>query len=442
VTAAAPGEHVVVLHRWRDSAALYQGYLDHLAVDVSYLVPPAAAGSVPRSAAGVEVVERMDDLIALANGAARLRRRVGPPTRIVALAAADLDAAAELRVLLGCAGETPVNRATLRDRYAMLSAVTAAGIPVPRYTVVSQSSDVLRLLAEQPDPLVLTPRFGSAEAAQVVIETPDDAENLGGMLAEPMLARTHRPAARYAIDGVWDGSRLLCWRAARYLSSDSGSAADWLGSVELATGRDTDPATGRDTDPATGRDTEPATGLPERLAEFAAAALGVLVARPAAVHVTVAVRDRPGQPPELSFDWASTGFLGSELPLLWQEVHGIDLAGAAIAGQLGRPLPRLSERRPMLPEPPGGLAGLGGTGQLGGWAQVFLPVPAPCRVTAVDFHFGELAPYASMLPRVGERIPAGERVAASLRFRADDTAELERAVRAAADGIRLTCSRL
>lgn len=416
MTTATPPEHVVVLHRWRDVGALYEAYLDHLAMDVSYIVPPAAASSVPRTAAGVEVVERLDDLIALANAAGRLRQRVGPPTRIVALAAADEDAAAELRVLLGCPGETPPNRAILRDRHAMLTAVAAAGVPVPRFAVVSQGSDVLRLLAEQPGPLVLTPRFGSAEATELPIETPDDAERLGGLLAEPMLARTMSGAARYSVDGVWDGSRLRSWRAARSL----GAAADgWLGSIEL----DGDPA-----DPVS----------PEQLAGLATAALGVLVSRPAVVHVSISAEDRPGQPPRLVFDWASTGLTGSELPLLWQEVHGIDLAGAAIAGQLDRPLPRLSGLRPMAADEDGAA----GIDQLGGWLRVILPMPAPCRVTAVNVPPGEAAPYAAMLPRVGERIPAGERIGASLRFRAAGTAELERAVRAAADGIRLRCAPL
>lgn len=419
MTPAGSAEHLLVIHRWPAGGGLYDGYLDHLAVDVSYLVPPAAAGSVPRSAAGVEVVDRIDDLTELANAAGRLRRRVGPPTRIVALAAEDLDTAAELRMLLGCAGETPPNRATLRDRHAMLSAVTAAGLPVPRFAVVSQSSDVLQLLAEQPGPLLLTPRFGSAEAVELLIETPEDAERLGGLFAEPLLARAYRPATRYAVDGIWDGSRLVSWRAARCLGSPIGTAGGWRGAVELAA------------DSASG------AVAPDRLAEFAAAALGVLVARPAVVHLTVSAEQRPGRPAELSFDWASNGLIGSELPLLWQQVHGIDLAGAAIAGQLGRSLPRLAGLRPMAtdgdPQP---------ADELAGWLQVFLPVPAPCRVTAVELAADAPAPYAAVLPRVGDRIPAGQRVGASLRFRAAGTAELERAVQAAADGIRLRCEPL
>ncbi|HEU5270863.1 MAG TPA: hypothetical protein VFU36_13135 [Jatrophihabitans sp.] len=426
MTAAGSAEHVVVIHRWRASGGLYQDYLDHLAVDVSYIVPPAAAGSVPRTAAGVEVVDRIDDLVALANAAGRLRRQVGPPTRIVALAADDQDAAAELRVLLGCAGQRPEDRATLRDRYAMLTAVAAAGIEVQRFAVVSQGSDVLRLLAEQPAPVLLTPRFGSAEAVELLIRTPDDAERLGGVLAEPMLARAYPAATRYAVAGVWDGSRLVSWRAARRLGTEPSAPGDpaggWRGWVEL----DGDPA-----GTASGGPAGPVA--PDRLAELAGAALGALVSGPAAVYVAISARDRPGRPPELSFDRASTGMPGSELPLLWQEVHGVDLAGVALAGQLDRPLPRLAGLRPM-PEADGE------TGRLGGWLQVFLPVP--CRVTAIDFTPGEPAPYAAVLPRVGERLPAGERVAAGLRFRAARTAELERAVHAAADGLRLRCEPL
>lgn len=412
MTAAAPAEHVVVIHRWRDGGSLYERYLDHLAEDVSYIVSPAAAAMVPPTAAGHEVVQRMDDLSALANAAGRLRQRIGPPTRIVALASADLDAAAELRLVLGCRGERPANRSTVQDRHAMLAAVAAAGIAVPPFTVVSQGSDVQRLLAELAEPVLLTPRFGSVAGRELLVETPLEAEGLGGVLAEPMLARPHRPGPRLAVDGIWDGSRLVNWRAARRLEPHDGRPAEsWHGWAELA---------GEGSDDAT---------LPNRLAELAGAALGVLVPGPAAVHVAFELQQRPGEQPRLVFDWLSTGFAGSELPLLWQEVHGVELAAAAIASQLGRPLP---EARPAGAEP-------ARSSTVGGWLQVLLPVPAPCRVQAVEFVPGEPAPYAVVLPRAGERIPAGEQVAASFRFEGSDTATVRRAVRAAVDGLRLRC---
>ncbi|MFL6162983.1 MAG: biotin carboxylase [Jatrophihabitantaceae bacterium] len=411
MTAAAPAQHVIVIHRWRDGGTLYEPFLDHLLVDVSYIVPPAAAASVPHAAAAVEVVRRTDDLAALATAAARLRQRFGPPSRIVALAAADLDAAAELRVLLGCAGETPTSQPLLRDRHAMLSAVAAAGIEVPRFAVVSQGSDVFRLLAEQPGPVVLTPRFGSAD--DLVIRTPAEVERLGGRLDEPMLARVIEATARYAVDGVWDGGRLLSWRAARYLGPEAGDPfgpVSWRAAVEL--------------------DGTAGAAEPAQLAEFATAVLAVLVPRPAVVHLEAFGQAGADGQPRLSLGWVSTGLTGAELPLLWREVHGIDLAAAAIASQLGQPLPELPPLSVAGPEP------------VGGWLRVFPPVPPPCLVEAVDFRPGEPAPYAAVLPRVGERLPAGEPVAASMRFRGASSAAVTRAIRAAVAGLRLRCTPL
>ena len=43
VTTAAAPQHVIVIQRWRDGGPLYERYLDHLALDVSYIVTPAAA---------------------------------------------------------------------------------------------------------------------------------------------------------------------------------------------------------------------------------------------------------------------------------------------------------------------------------------------------------------------------------------------------------------
>ncbi len=409
MTAGVPAEHVVVIHRWRDGGSLYERSLDHLAEDVSYLVSPAAVAAVPATAAGHEVVQRLDDLAELANAAGRLRQRFGPPTRIVALASADLDVAAELRLLLGCGGERPADRAPVQDRHAMLTAVAAAGIEVPPFSVVAQASDVQRLLVELAEPVLLTPRFGSIAGDELVVENPLEAEGLGGVLAEPMLARPHRPGQRFAIDGSWDGSRLMDWRAARRLASHDGRPTEgWRGWVELA---------GNGSDDA---------ALANRLAELADAALGVLVPGPAAVHVAFELRQPSGEQPRLVFDWLSTGFDGSELPLLWQEVHGVRLAAAAIASQLGRPLPEVQPAS-------------AGSSTVGGWLQVLLPVPAPCQVAAVEFVPGDPAPYTAALPRVGERIPAGEQVAASFRFEGADTATVERAVRAAVDGLRLRC---
>jgi hypothetical protein len=251
---------------------------------------------------------------------------------------------------------------------------------------------------------VLTPRFGSVDGGELLIETPADAERLGGVLADPMLARAYDPAVlRYAVDGSWDGGRLLRWRAARILGSEPGSAAHWRGAVELD-------------------GTEAA--LAGELAEFAGTALSVLVRRPAVAHVELFAHGGS----QLSFGWASTGMAGAELPLLWREVHGLDLTAAAIAVQLDRPMPEL-------PEFPAT-----GSADIGGWLQVFAPVP--CRVDAVELPPGESAPYAVVLPRVGERLTAADPIAAGLRFRGAGTAELTAATRAAAEGIRLRCTPL
>ena len=414
MTVAAPNRHVIVIHRWRDGGGLYERYLDHLTTDVSYLVTPAAAPSVPRTAGAIEVVSRTDDLMELATAAARLHRRFGPPNRVVALADADADTAAELRVLFGCAGELPPDRTLLRDRHAMLTALAAAGVRVGEFALVTDGEHLLRLLAEL-GPVTMLPRFGTG--AGMLVRTAADADRLGlladPMSAEPMLARRYRPAPRYRLDGIWDGGRLLSWRASRYLGPDAAptgpAGLDWIGAVELD---------------AAGTD---GSGRAAALAELAGTVLGRLVGRPSVVHLTATGAAQAGEA-ELSFEAVSTGLTGIDLPLLWQEVHGIDLAAAAIAGQLGQPLPQLP--------PPDG------SGQVGGWLQVRLPVTPPCLVEAVELAPGDPAPYASRLPRVGERIPAGDPVIAGLRFRASGSASVERAIRAAAARLRLRCTPL
>lgn len=399
-------EHVIVVHRWRDSYALYEDYLDHRAFDVSYIVTPLAASSAPRSAAAIEVVSRTDDLAELVTAAGRLCRRFGQPSRIVALNEGDLDAVAELRVLLGCPGETPQSQAVFRDKHTMVAAVAAAGVPTPRFAAVASESEVLRFLAQEGGPIIVKPRFGTASRGVVRIDTAKDVAKLAGLPDEPRLAQSFCPAPVFHIDGVWNGARLVSWRASRYLNTCVDfTVGSPLGSVEVD-------------DPK----------LLGHLGEFSRAAIAAITSRPAVVHMEAFVAAHADRGPDITFLEIGGRVGGAEIPFLWREVHGIDLAAAATAIQLGRPLP----------EQPAAASD-----EVGGWLLIPTPVPAPCRVDRIEHEPAESGPYLTIVPPVGQCIPkAGgyEHVGARMRFRAPTSAEVEKAVRYAAERFQLYCS--
>lgn len=399
-------EHVVVVHRWRDNYALYEEYLDHRAIDVSYIVTPLAASSVPESAAAIEVVSRTDDLAEMVTAVGRLCQRFGSPSRIVALNEGDLDAVAEIRVLLGCPGETPQSQAVFRDKHTMAATVAAAGVSTPRFAAVSSESEVLRFLEQEGGPIIVKPRFGTASRGVVRIDTAEDVRGLADVPDEPLLAQSFCSAPIFHIDGVWSGSELGAWRASRYLNTcvDFTVGAP-LGSVEVDDLK-----------------------LLRHLGEFCTAALAALSAGPVVFHMEAFVQVHADRGPDITFLEVGGRVGGAEIPFLWREVHGLDLAAAATAIQLGRPVP----------EQPAAASD-----EVGGWLLIPTPVPAPCRIDRIEHEPAEFGPYLTIVAPVGYCIPkvgGYEHVGARMRFRASTSAEVEKAVRNAAERFRLYCS--
>jgi len=105
---------------------------------------------------------------------------------------------------------------------------------------------------------------------------------------------------------------------------------------------------------------------------------------------------------------------GAEIPFVWREVHGYDLMDAAFR------------------DPNGEVAG-----------RLLVPATTlrPCVSEAATSVLGrDPGPYAEVVPRPGDVLPAAdaycEHVRARYRFRGRDTATVMAAVRAAAGGVR------
>ncbi|SDH92900.1 hypothetical protein SAMN05192558_103248 [Actinokineospora alba] len=401
-------EHVVVIHRWRDSHALYARYLDHAAFRVSYVTTPMGRQSVPADVADIVEVAATDDLPAVFQAVTELVERHGPPARVVALNEGDLDTAAVVRGLFGCPGQTRAELAPFRDKLAMTTRVADAGLRAPAFADAPDAEVVAAFAAEHGWPLIVKPRLGTASRGVLRLDGPADLAAVDA--TEPRLVQTYCGDPIYHVDGLWDGTELGPWRASRYLNT----CVDFTTGAMLGSVEEDDPV------------------LLAAIGEFAAgvgAALGG--SQPWVFHLEVFVGAELDGTPRVTFLEAGNRVGGAEIPFLWREVHGVDLMAAAMAIQLGE-VPSL----PSLPPREQGA-------RVGGWLLVPTPVAAPCRVVAAKSRPDiEGAPYARIVPPVGYRIPkvgGYEHVGARFRFRGERTAEVAEAILATAAGFRLEC---
>ncbi|MEK8142202.1 hypothetical protein NKH18_05525 [Streptomyces sp. M10(2022)] len=155
---------------------------------------------------------------------------------------------------------------------------------------------------------------------------------------EPRLVQGFCADPVFHIDGLWTGEELGPWRASRYVNTCVDfTQGEALGSVEID-------------DP----------DLLSPLSEFTARVARALGPEPWVFHLEAFVGTSADGSPSIQFLEAGYRVGGAEIPFVWREVHGIDLARAAADVQLGR--------RPELPYRMNGVRG---------WLLVPSPVPAP-----------------------------------------------------------------
>lgn len=398
--------HVVVVHRWREPYARYARYLDHSASAVTYVTTDVGREGVPDGAADVRVVRHTDDPAEVGPVVDDLVARWGNPVGIVALKEDDLLLGAMLRERWGVPGPRSADVLPFRDKHEMCRRVAAAGADVPAVTAVRSPQDVLAHADAHGWPVVLKPRVGSSSEGVVLLDGPDDL--FGLTLPAGTIAQEHVDDPIYHVDGYFDGAAVVLLRASRYLNDclafRSGSV---LGSVE-------------EDRPHVVAAVRAATG----------AALRALTDHPTVFHLELFVDAASGRCRFLEVG-ARVG--GAEVPLVWREVHGVDLMAVACALQLGR-TPDLGSA------PEGGGAPV--EDAVAGWLLVPAPAERPCRITRSRSMLGlRPGPYAERVLDEGDVLPDAEayyeHVGGRFRFRGATSADVEAAVRATAAEFRV-----
>jgi biotin carboxylase len=394
--------HMVILHRWQDRYALYEDYVDHRRHAVTYVTTEVGRAGVPAAAADVVVVPATDDLAAARSAVAALSARHGAPRTVVALKEDDLPIAARLRRQWRCPGMTPEQVVLFTDKLAMSRAVSRAGVPAPAFAAADDAAAVRAFAAEHGFPLVVKPRVGSASDGVRIVRTAADIDRIRFDGGRPLLVQRFQPGDIYHVDGVFDGTAPVVWRASRYLNTcldfRHGSA---LGSVE-------------EDDP----------GRLAAIGAFTERALAALTGDPLVFHLEIFLAEPVPGAVSCTFLEVGARVGGAEIAFLWREVHGYDLMGAAFAIAAGAPPPEPDPRRPTA---------------IGGWLLVPAPADRPCRITESTSMLGRPdGPYAEVVLAPGQVLPAAdayyEHVGGRFRFRAGDSATVQRSImRTAAD---------
>ena len=143
------------------------------------------------TAAGVEVGDEFAEVVTVADytdddavlDAAMAAARRHRPRAILALAEIDVDRAAMLRGELGLPGLKTVAAIVYRDKVPMKVFARAAGIRVPNFAPVTNTGEIIDFMASHPGRVVVKPRGGSGSTGVYVIDTPEQAADLDGVVS-------------------------------------------------------------------------------------------------------------------------------------------------------------------------------------------------------------------------------------------------------------------
>ncbi|QUQ64475.1 ATP-grasp domain-containing protein [Kutzneria sp. CA-103260] len=211
----------VVLNRFTHEFARYDRYLPEQTGRLAYVTTARSARALD-AACGV-ATETTEDLAYDQATAAveRIVRSHGTPKDIVALSDYDILTAARLRDAFGVAGGQSTNLVMkFKDKPLMKDAVAAAGLRIPRYLALDQTTDAAKVIAAVGLPLVLKPRRG---VASLGVRRIDTLSELQGALAaiEPAEYECEEFVSGRIlhIDGIRRDTRTHFVSASAYLNS-------------------------------------------------------------------------------------------------------------------------------------------------------------------------------------------------------------------------------
>ncbi|WP_394938080.1 acetyl-CoA carboxylase biotin carboxylase subunit family protein [Psychromicrobium sp. YIM B11713] len=293
--------------------------------------------------------------------AEELARRFGVRA-IASTSEMDVLRAARLRERLGLPGQGVHSATAYRDKLVMRQILREAGIPIPNFSALDSTTDLLEFFDQTAGPVVVKPRLGfAAKAVSILREERDVEEFLKSEPASPLpflpgqwMVEEYVSGAFHHVDGLMRGGTVLHSHPSRYSGglAERVSENSHLGSLML--------------DPQ-----DPDALALQRLAQHT---VGALPPAPdtLAFHLEAWIRD-DGQ--ALVCEIASRAG-GGPIVQGYQRSFGVQLARAGLLSQFGDEIhPPLGD---ALPEPVTGWLMFSGDG------GVFDPPEGDCPVPGAE----------------------------------------------------------
>ena len=154
-------------------------------------LPEESGRLVAVTAAGAAVGDGFADVVTVTDytdddavlDAARAVAKRHRPRAILALAEFDVERAAVLRNEFNLPGLDTVAAAAYRDKIVMKEYARAAGIRVPEFAPVTTAGEIADFMATHPGPVVVKPRGGSGSTGVHVLDSPEQADDLAGVVS-------------------------------------------------------------------------------------------------------------------------------------------------------------------------------------------------------------------------------------------------------------------
>lgn len=154
-------------------------------------LPEQRGRLVAVTAAGVAVGEGFAEVVTVSDysdddavlDAARAAARRQRPRAILSLAEIDVERAAQLRSEFNLPGLDTISAAAYRDKILMKKYAQAAGIRVPDFAPVTSAGEIAGFMASHSGRVVVKPRGGSGSTGVYVLETPEEASHLDGVVS-------------------------------------------------------------------------------------------------------------------------------------------------------------------------------------------------------------------------------------------------------------------
>ena len=209
--------NIIIINRWQDDFADYQGVVDHKLNDVVYITNNSGSKYLDSVVVPYEhyVVDKLEDINKLMEIVAKIVREKGKVDRLLALSEFDIRNAGVLRSKCNIPGMNEQTAKNFTDKISMKEALKNSSIRYPKYT--KDPNDIIT--GKLKFPIVQKPREGAASEGVHII---DDLASFRKLLDRNPAGYDYEEFVSgniYHVDGIKHDTELQFMKISRYINT-------------------------------------------------------------------------------------------------------------------------------------------------------------------------------------------------------------------------------